>query len=241
MLHAGIGLDFADRLVSQLAPGSPASEVRAILQQFIELCKTNSRDGYLGCALESLGLVSRDFHPDVFKIVAQQFEEMAPDFAGFFWHGAGRALYFSRKYFLPVLCALCDVGEIATTEPQQLSAIAGLSWAVTLVNMRNPAVMENQIRLQMDNAPLIRAYTNGVVSTTIMREDTTPAQAYVAAYIQHKPQNPDIARAWNNLITVPVTTALQSYYPVLLSHHAMDQVFRYQDLGKLVDELSHGH
>jgi hypothetical protein len=241
MLHAGIGLAFADRLVSELAPGSSASEARAILQQFLELCKTNSREGYLGCAIESLGIVSRDFHPDVLNLVAQEFQEVAPEFTGFFWHGAGRGLYFGRKYFLPGLCALCNVEEIAKTEQQQLSAIAGLSWATALVNQRHPAIMENQVRLHLDDSPLVRAFTNGVVSTTIMREDTTPGQQYVRDYIQHKPTDSKIARAWNDLITVPVTTALQSYYPVLLSHHAMDQVFRYQDLGKLVDNLSQAH
>lgn len=238
MLHAGMGLAFADRLVGELTPETPAPQVRAALQQFIDLCTNNSKKGYRGAAIESLGLVTRDFYPDMLPVVSQQFREIAPDLTGYFWHGTGRALYFSRQYFLPGLCIWCDVGQLVDTEPEQLSALAGLSWAVSLVNQRQPAVVENQLRLYVEESPLARAFTQGVVSTNIMRADTTPDQDFQKAFIDYQPKNPQTAASWNRRITEPVKTGLQSYYPTLRQHDALEEVFRYQDLGKLADQLS---
>src|SRR5258708_6078994 len=238
MLHAGIGLAFADRLVGDLTPESSNSEVRAALQQFIDLCQTNSRPGYLGAAIESLGLVTRDFYPDLLTIVRDQLEETAPEWMGFFWHGAGRALYFSRQYFLPGLCVWCDVDQIASTETERLSVMAGLSWAATLVNMRQPGIAENQLRLYIDDSPLARAFTNGVVSTNIMRADITPGEPFVSAFLAHQPSDQEIAKSWKSHITMPVTSALASVYSVLQQHGALDHVFRYQDLDKLSEQLS---
>lgn len=238
MLHAGMGLAFADRLVGELTPESSAPQVRAALQRFIDLCTKNSKKGYLGCAIESLGLVTRDFYPDLLPIVSKQFREIAPDLTGYFWHGTGRALYFSRQYFLPGLCIWCDVGQLVDTEPEQLSALAGLSWAVSLVNQRHPPVVENQLRLYVEESPLARAFTNGVVSTNIMRADTTPDQPFQSAFIDYQPKNQQTAASWNRRITQPVKAGLQSYYPALLQHDALEEVFHYQDLAKVASQLS---
>ncbi len=238
MLHAGIGLAFADRLVGDLTPESTNCEVRDALQQFIELCQTNSRPGYLGAAIESLGLVTRDFYPDLLTMVRDQLGETAPEWMGFFWHGVGRALYFSRQYFLPGLGVWYDVDQIARTESERLSIMAGLSWAATLVNMRHPGIAENQLRLYIDESPLAQAFTNGVTSTNIMRADTTPGEPFVSDFLAHQPNDPKIAKSWKEHITWPVTSALESVYPVLQRHGALDEVFRYQDLHKLSKQLS---
>jgi len=99
MLHAGMGLCFADRLIGNLTTESTPVEVRNALERFVMLCRDNSRQGYLGAAIESLGIVTRDFYPDLFKPVTRQFRFVAPEFTGFYWHGIGRAIYFSRKFF----------------------------------------------------------------------------------------------------------------------------------------------
>src|SRR5262249_44728611 len=104
--------------------------------------------------------------------------------------------------------------------------------------MRHPAISENQLRLYVDQSTLARGYTNGVISTTIMRTDTTPGEAFVSSCINHKPQNVEIAESWKKHITVPTTSALDAVYPVLQQNAALDQVFRYQDLHKVKDELT---
>src|SRR5207302_2748139 len=57
MLHAGIGLSFAQNLLADVSPRAPAEQVREVVRRFLALCRQNARPGYVGAALESLGLV----------------------------------------------------------------------------------------------------------------------------------------------------------------------------------------
>ena len=242
MLHAGMGLSFADRLLGTLNPDDPSpSATRSVLEQFVTLCRNNARDGYLGCAIESLGLVTRDFYPDLLTVVAEQFQQIAPEVVGYFWHGAGRALYFSREYFLPVLTtAWSGIEEETLNCPDQLSAMAGLSWALTVVNMRQPAIMEHALSSYMQNANLARGFANGVASTIIMRQDTTPDEPFISEFRHHQPdpRNQQMVEMWNRFVAEPAQAALGVYYPVLKRHHRLDEIFRYQDLAALVSNYS---
>ena len=241
MLHAGMGLSFADRLIGNLNPDDPSpNATRAALEQFVNLCRNNSRKGYLGCAIESLGLVTRDFYPDLLDVVHEQFRQVAPDLTGFFWHGAGRALYFSREYFLPVLTtAWSGIDEEARNCPDRLSAMAGLAWALSLVNMRQPAIMEHALSSFTQDSSLEQGFANGVASSIIMRQDTTPNEPIISAFYQHRP-DPKSADMWLRFIATPARLGLEKYYPVLRQQDELDQVFRYQDLGSLVSNFQRG-
>jgi hypothetical protein len=240
MLHAGMGLCFADRLIGALTTESTRSEVRDALEQFVKLCVDNSRPGYLGAAIESLGIVTRDFYPDMFRIVSQQFRIAAPEYTGFYWHGIGRAIYFSRKFFLPHLFAMWkDVNVEAETEAERLSVKAGLTWAFTLVNMRHPAIIELAVESYAKSPSLARAFSNGLSSCIVMRSDTTPGEAFVSTFYEHRPSSEarDAVSAWDQLILEPALAGVYTYHPALNQHHALDQVFRYQDLAGLVEQL----
>jgi len=241
MLHTGMGLSFADRLIGNLNVDNPsADKTRAAVEQFVSLCRNNSRKGYLGAAVESLGLVTRDFYPELIEIVPKQLNLIAPELMGFFWHGAGRALYFSREYFLPVLTRVWSgVDEEAKACPDRQSAMAGLAWAVTLVNMRQPAIMQHVLPSYTQDASLEQGFANGVASSIIMRQDTTPDEPLISAFYQHPPDpgNRQSAEMWSRFISSPAQLGLQKYYPVLKQHKALDQVFRYQDLQTLVSGL----
>ena len=63
MLHAGVGLAFAERLLEGVTPTTPGPAVRPVLRRFLALCRGNSRPGYVGAALESLGLVAGSSTP----------------------------------------------------------------------------------------------------------------------------------------------------------------------------------
>jgi hypothetical protein len=240
MLHAGMGLCFADRLIGNLTTESTPSEVRDALEQFVRLCRENSRQGYLGAAIESLGIVTRDFYPDLFKPITAQFRFVAPEFTGYYWHGIGRAIYFSRKFFLPRLFSMwSDVNHEASSESARLSVMAGLSWAFTLVNMRQPDIVERALRSYSDNSSLVEAFSNGVCSSIIMRTDTTPDEPFVAAFYRHRPspQSSELSLVWQRRISEPAIAGIDDYYPVLSQEFALDQVFRHQDLDELVKQL----
>ena len=238
MLHAGMGLSFADRLIGSLNPDDPSpGPTRAVLEQFVSLCRNNSRKGYLGCAIESLGLVTRDFYPDLLNVVQEQFQQLAPDLVGYFWHGAGRALYFSREYFLPALSTVWSgIDEEARNCPDRLSAMAGLAWALTLVNMRQPAILEHALPSYTQDSSLAQGFSNGVASSIIMRQDTTPDEPFISAFYQHRPDSQS-AELWDRFIATPARAGLQNYYPVLKEKQNLGEVFRYQDLAALVASL----
>jgi hypothetical protein len=242
MLHAGIGLCFGDRLLGvenpTLTSNSPLSEFRAVVEKFAELTQANARPGYLGAVIESLGLVTRDFYPDMLASVSQAVAEVVPEWEGFFWHGAGRALYFSRRYFLPALSTVWSGIDAQThSVPLRLTAMAGLSWAVVLVNMRQPPIVAAALQNFIVNSPLQDGFVNGLQSTTIMRQDTTPDAPFIRSFYHFRPSNPRLAAPWERLVAVPGWRALDKYYPVLKASNVLGEVFQYQDLDELVGGL----
>jgi hypothetical protein len=240
MLHAGMGLCFADRLIGALTTESTVDEVRGALEQFVMLCRDNSRTGYLGAAIESLGIVTRDFYPDLSTIISEQFRITTPELTGFYWHGIGRAIYFSRKFFLPHLFSMwSDVNVEANTEPERMSVMAGLTWAFTLVNMRHPAISEAAVQAYARDSAAAQAFSNGVSSCIVMRSDTTPNEPFVSAFYEHQPapQDRELALTWERCISEPARAGVNTYHPALGEHHALEQVFRYQDLAELIERL----
>ena len=233
MLHAGIGLAFAQRLLKQLKPSSPMTEVRTVVQQFLDLVYGNSRSGYEGCALESLGLVSRVFERPLFELIDRTLANHFPEeVLGFFWHGAGRGNYFGAEYFLP--CPGIPFKSIVDSAPHHVARenlLAGLAWAITLVNMRQPIIMENLLRLQGTFLSSNDWFANGVASSLVMRNDTTPNASVVSAYCSHTPSgDEETGQIWDKIIRSSCTTALQQYYPTLKAKKRLGEVFRYQDL-----------
>jgi hypothetical protein len=243
MLHAGLGLSFANSLLSTVSPSAPRQETHKVVQDFVTLCKENSRPGYLGAAIESLGLVTRTFYPTMPNLIHEELEQIAPEYLGFFWHGYGRALYFGPAYFVPVLRSAWGAldSEISGLR-DELSAAAGLSWAMTLVNMRQPEVAAGVIKSYMSESRFQEGFANGVSSCIVMRQDLTPNEPFVSTFYRYRPGSGDqqLLQLWDRCIAQPASDALNSYYPVLQQHHALDQVFRFQPLGPLVERLQAG-
>jgi hypothetical protein len=230
MLHAGMGMSFAYRLLSDLIIQSPAAQVLETVKQFVRLCRDNSRDGFMGAAIESLGLVTRDFYPDMVRRISQALKETAPELIGFFWHGAGRALYFSRAYFLPILRTPWSAIETqGDTEDERLNLMAGLSWAFTLVNMCYPKIVENALLTYVQESNLKKGFVNGVSSTIVMRNDTTPGAPFTTTFCGYHPggSGTKASALWNSLITTPCREAFRSYQE-LKRNRLLDQVFRFR-------------
>ena len=78
MMHAGLGLCVAESLMKQLTPDSTIKETERVLKLFIKLCNNNSRPGYVGCALESLGLVTRCFNYPMVDLVQSTLANLDP-------------------------------------------------------------------------------------------------------------------------------------------------------------------
>jgi len=236
MLHAGIGLAFAKNLLEKVTPQTAGRDVETTLRLFIALCHANSRPGYVGAALESLGLVTRSFHPqELVPILDRYLAVLDVEAQAYYWHGVGRSIYFSPTYFLPFGRTPWRAVEMAHGEAPhelgRLNAVAGLTWAVTLVNMRRPQVMEAVLNTHGEEFARDGAFANGISSSIIMRYDTTPDAPFITAFCGHQPSGPArLAQLWWQLVRGPCEEGLGKLYPALKQSQRLGEVFRYQPL-----------
>src|SRR5258706_6549538 len=102
MLHAGIGLGFAKHHMDRLKSNFSDEDIKHVVRRTVDLCRANSRPGYYGAAIESLGLVTRFMQNAGFcRKVHAALTEYAPDSVGFYWRGIGRRVYFHPIHFIP--------------------------------------------------------------------------------------------------------------------------------------------
>jgi hypothetical protein len=228
MLHAGMGLSFASAALDSL-PGKPTdSEVWNTLEQFVALCQANSRRGYLGAALESLGLVARLSYEGLVPVLDARLRAMDRRIAGYFWHGVGRAIYFLPVNSLPS----CGIGQRefqmarfeAPHELGYLNCIAGLTWAVVLVNMRQPPILEAAFGGAQELFPAAGAFANGIFSAASLRQDTTPGDPDLTALCVYRPKSGGsrFLALWDENVKRPCRLALRS--PI----SCYEDLFQYQ-------------
>jgi hypothetical protein len=123
------------------------------------------------------------------------------------------------------------IRRLATEAPHPLAysnALAGIAWAITVVNMRQPIVMEAFLRHHADLARADDAFINGVTSSVMMRYDTTRDDSRIAPFIQHLPSEAAIATSWRSLITAPCEQALRVTYAGLSQSGALEELFHYR-------------
>jgi hypothetical protein len=240
MMHAGLGLCLAESLMKQLTPDSSVRETERVLKTFIKLCRNNSRPGYVGCALESLGLVTRCFNYPMVDLVQRVLAEVDETAWEFFWRGAGRALYFSPGHMLqPLFSPWIAAEQEAPNDRAHKILRAGISWPTNIVNMRQPEIFEDLIKRRGALEEHDGTIRQGVAASTTMAMDITPNHPVVKSYLEYVPKStdPEVQRLWTKLVREPVYNAVNRYQPILHKHKMMDQVFRFQDLDALVDRL----
>ncbi len=240
MLHAGMGLGLAELALKNLRPDSPTDQIDAALQRFHKECTSSSRPAYLGCALESLGLVTRHFYGHSMVLaVDRRLEAVDASLRGFFWHGVGRALYFSPENMVPSLSspwpavAMCD--RLSPHELARENMIAGVAWGITMVNLKQPVVLEGLLRKHGAGFGDTDAFTNGVVSALMMRKDTTPDEAHIASLLAYEPPQGDsrLEALWNRIFKQSAVKALGEHYPAVKKNGRLGEIFRFQSLGDL--------
>jgi hypothetical protein len=241
MMHAGLGLALAERVLKPLTPCSPAREFRDVLSGFIAACQAHSRPGYVGAAYESLGLVARTWHPRLVTPISGALLDIDESVAGYFWHGAGRALYFLPTYIVPVLSPWRAADREAPHALAHDNLYAGLAWAWTLVNIRHPRIMAELLTTRGRRVQQSDAFVNGVASALVVAIDITPNDPYAQRFVAYVPAaNSDAAEAWNSTIVPAARAAVGWYHPVLQEHAALDAVFRYTDVSAVVRALERG-
>jgi hypothetical protein len=242
-LHTGMGLSLADRLLATLNPRSAEADVDAVLQWFIALCRHNSREGYAGAALEAIGLVARLRYPELVRSVDRRLAAIAPDIVSYFWHGVGRGLYFLPVNALPCGSSSRRALEMARGEAPhglaRLNALGGLAWAVTLVNIRHPAILETFLKWSGDVLAANDAFSTGVSSALMIWHDMDRGDAYLRAFLHYQPNaaDPRLAQLWNSQVREPTQAALPRYDDARQTRRGLGDLFRYQPLPTLVNRL----
>jgi len=194
MLHAGMGIAFGQRLIAPLPGDATAAEIREVAREVTSLCRESSQPGYLGAALESIGLVTRTLQPRIVHRLDEALWEVDREAVSYFWHGVGRAIYFLPVNFLPCGNSLWRAFEMAAEEaPHELARVnvlAGLAWAFTLVNQRHPEVMEDLLRHHGEYLAADTAFSEGVAASILLRHVTTPDAPFLSSFCQHRPARP---------------------------------------------------
>ncbi len=235
MMHAGMGIAFAKDVVGDLTPWSTRSKVKDALRVFLDLVRENSIVGYEGAAIESLGLVTRTWHGQLVSLMSNELLAIDPDAMEFFWHGAGRAMYFSPMYMLPGLSPWDAADRESPDETARLNARAGVTWAFTIVNSRQPKIHASLLHHRTDRVSGDGAFKNGVHSTLIMAGDMVPGHKYVAEFCKFRPEASNTA--WATYIGRDIGEKIDRDRQVLKAHHKLGEVFRYHDLDRFVADL----
>jgi hypothetical protein len=232
MLHAGIGMSFAKAILVKLDPTSSSESIRAGIARFVTLCRNSSRPGYAGAALESLGLATRTLYPNMLLLIDREIPSVDPDLHGYYWHGAGRAMYFEPMGMLPSVNApwrvIRRLDQEAPHDLAKRNILAGVAWALTVVNMRHPIVMEAFLRHHGALAAQNDAFTNGVTSALTMRYDTTREDKWIRPFVNNTPLDDTLTAVWRKVITAPCELALAKSYAELSESHSLEQVFHYR-------------
>lgn len=242
-LHAGMGLSLAGRLLADTGPGSTGAEIRDVLRRYVALCRDNSARGYAGAAYEALGLAARSLHPHAVHLIDGELRKIDERLVAYFWHGVGRGIYFVPSNFLPLNSspwrAVAMTRREPPHEPGRLNALAGLVWAVTLVNIRQPEILEAFITRHLEELSRNDALSNGVASAVMIWRDLTGVDAYLDRLRGHRPESREraLAELWEECVARPCDDALGRFYPVLKASGRLGSLFRYRPLAEFVAAL----
>lgn len=239
MMHAGIGITFAKDALRKLTPWSSDTEFQEVLRGFLDICRANSMAGYVGAAIESLGLVTRTWYKQMVTPVTRNLGELDPAAVEFFWHGAGRAMNFSPMYMLPGLSPWLASQQEPPDESSRRNARAGVAWAFSVVNSRHPQITANFLATRGDEVSGDDSFNCGAFSSFIMATEMVPGHEYIQAYSRYQPDpgNPAAIDAWNQHIGQDCITRINHYRETLKKHGKLDEVFRYHSLPSYIAEL----
>jgi len=242
LLHSGVGLALASRLLRPLRASSPAAAFDAALGSFLDLCRANAQPAYLPVTREPLGLAVRMFQPRLTAAVDAGLRRIDPDLAAGFWHGAGRALYFRPSHLLPggLARAVASCRREPPSAPpadNRLDALAGLAFAVSMVNLNHPGALERLLDQVVESGQEILAITSGVVGCLLARHHTTPADPAIAAFLAHRPADPRRRETWERRVSAPGASALARLYPALRAAGRLGDFARFQRLAAVEESL----
>lgn len=232
-MHAGMGTSFAGKLLSNSGAQPSKQDLRKTIGRFLELCHANARPGWYENAIEPLGLAVRTLHPHLLAPVSDAIAEIDINARRLFWHGVGRSLYFVPTNFVTAgnahARALRSAVAEAPTPEDRHNAVAGLVWAITLVNIRHTTVLKNVLRAS-ESLRMDLAVKNGIVSAFMVWKHMVPEDTeYLPAYSSPAPGSGRDVRLWNQFVVEASARAFQDIFPALARQGRIASLFQYRE------------
>lgn len=227
-LHAGMGLSFASRALETASSDKSSAELRRRLHEFLSLCSCHSHEGYRDASYEALGLVVRNLYPHLLPAIEEHLLELDDRLVGYFWHGVGRAMYFAPSNFFPTNSAPWRAVEMALSEPPhelgRCNALAGVIWSLTLVNLRQPQLLELFLKYY---EPIVDTdvFDDSLAAALLIWRDSSPNDSLIGQLASHHPSNPDLAGRWEK-VSHACARASGSEYLALKEKNLLGSLFR---------------
>jgi hypothetical protein len=213
--HCGVGLSLVRRRLAAQA-STPAAALRRALADHLAACRELAPPAPVRPLLEALGFLARLRLPRRTTELAAELMRLGDGEAhACFWHGVGRALYFTAGHLAP--WAGAPWRAVATLEREappgvaRDNAVAGLAWAVTLVNLRHPRVLAELLRHHAGQlAAATPGFARGVSSAVRVWRHCVPNDPALAAWrgYQPPPAAGELARLWSSHVRGPAEAAL---------------------------------
>lgn len=233
-LHSGMGMLFAIWFLQNFKKRDSSAISSGVLEQYLSLASENTMPGYREIPVESLGFITRLMHPQQVPVIDKILQEINRDFAAYFWHGVGRALCFLPENMRPGRTfpnrAVEMAGKEAPHEPGYLNVLSGLGWPLTLVNIKEPRILEYVLTYHRDRLLENDAFSKGVSSAIVLLQESIRDKTLISSFLEHKPDSsvPGLLDAWEQMIKNPCKRALEDYYPYLKKQNCWSEVFKYR-------------
>ncbi len=244
-LHVGMGLLFAERSLQRWQARSCWAKLPASLEHFLHLCRSNSRPGYLQAAFEPLGMASRLLFPWTVEPIGRHLAFLEPRLLDYFWHGVGRALYFAPAGAAPLPgwqdWNLQRCLAEAPDRTARLNLMAGLSWAMLLVNIRHPELLEGFLRRNRMHEELRSAFSQAAAAALMIWRLTAASPAEADRFADHQPSDPALRAQWKEWVAVPSQLAIRECEPWIQRFDCPGKLFRYRSLSRLSGQLAAGN
>src|SRR5579871_755562 len=238
-LHAGMGTAFAEKWFGELGSQPSRAQIQDAIQGFLAACRANCRPGWEDASIESLGLVVRLLFSSLLASTSTEMGAISPALRALFWHGVGRSLYFQPTNFIPLAGShrrmLYSAGQESALPEDRRNVLAGLIWAVTLVNLSQPVVVRSAASACAE-LKMRDEFVNGLISALMAWRSMAPEDAhYGAPYLRPLPSQDRHAALWRDWIETPARDALQNIYPGLERRNLIPSLYTF----RTIDELKH--
>lgn len=241
-LHSGAGLSFAGRCLEAITSRRTDAEVRATLERFIALCDKSSHEAYVGAAYEALGLATHNLHPHLIADIDHHLAEIDEELVAYFWHGVGRGLYFAPTNFLPdgetSRRVMKQVRNESPHELGRLNMLSGFIWALVLVNIRHPKILEAFVADNVGELNM-EIFASALCSAAVIWRDSSPEDRALSALWRHRPSDARMTELWDAYVSVPCSRMVDHHY-VTLRNAGLGRLFRHKSLAELRVDVGEG-